>query len=295
MRDAAASALPVGSALPAGITWSTVQGADAIAVDTAACTAALLPDGAQLLSWVPTGSRDLLWVSPDSAGGPGRSVRGGVPVVGPWFGAGRHGDAPYKHGWLRQVRWDLARAERTDDEVLLALTSPAARRELQAQLTLRIGADLDIELRITAGAEGLELEAALHTYLAVADVRGIEISGLEGAPYLDNTRGLCADVMPQAPLRVQGPTDAVVESGAPVTLTDPAAGRRIHARPRGAARTVVWNPGEDGAREIGDITPGHWSRFVCSEPAVAKDAAVALGPGASHTLAVTYRIEPLPS
>ena len=277
--------------LPEGVTLGSAHGVDAALVDTPAVTATLLLDGAHLTSAVPAGEQDLLWLSPASAFGPGEAVRGGVPLVGPWFGPGRDQSQEVKHGWLRNVRWALTSAERSGDEVTLTLTSPADRTELSATLQVRLGAEVSLELTITAGEQPLELEAALHTYLAVGDVRRIEIQGLEGADYLDNTRGLTPDTIADAPLHLTEATDRVVDSTAEVTVVDEAAGRRIVSTPRGTSRTVVWNPWDTLVTGMADIPDEAWPEFVCIEPAAAKEGFVALEPGASHSLGVTYRIE----
>ena len=277
--------------LPEGVTLGTAHGVPALQVTTPAATAELLLDGAHLTSWAPAGQSDLLWLSPDSAFGEREAVRGGIPLIGPWFGPGRDLAMEVKHGWLRNIRWDLAGAEREGEDVVLVLATPADVRALSATARFRLGTELSVDLTITAGARPLELEAALHTYLAVSDVREIAISGLEGAPYLDNTRGLAADVMPEGPLRLTGSTDRIVEATGPVTLTDPAAGRTLVSETRGTSRTVVWNPWDELAAGMGDLPDDSWPGFVCIEPGAAKDGFVALAPGESHRLGVTYRLE----
>ena len=288
--DGTAASLPT-LELPEGVTLGIAHGVDALRVDTPAGTAELLFDGAHLISWIPTGHSDLLWLSPDSAFGEREAVRGGIPLVGPWFGPGRDLAMEVKHGWLRNLRWDLTAAEREGEEVVLTLSTPEDVKSLTATARFRFGAELSVDLTITAGPRSLELEAALHTYLAVGDVREIEIRGLEGADLLDNTRGLEPDVMPEQPLRLAGSTDRVVASSAEVTLVDERHGRRIVSTPRGTSKTVVWNPWDELVTAMADIPDAAWPEFVCIEPAVAKDGYVALAPGESHTIGVTYRLE----
>ena len=116
--DASAPSAP----LPEGVALGRAHGVDAILVDTPAARAEILLDGAHVTSYVPAGQTDLLWLSPASAFGPGAAVRGGIPLVGPWFGPGRDGSRSVKHGWLRTLRWELASARREGDEVELTLT-----------------------------------------------------------------------------------------------------------------------------------------------------------------------------
>ncbi|WP_114856357.1 D-hexose-6-phosphate mutarotase [Brachybacterium sp. YJGR34] len=285
--DAASPSLP----LPEGVRLGPAHGVPAVHVDIPAASAVVLLDGAHVISYAPAGEADLLWMSPTSAFGDGQPARGGIPVVGPWFGPGRELAQPVKHGWLRNVRWDLASVERVGEEVVLALTTPEEARALSATLTVRIGTELAVDLTVTAGERRLELEAALHSYLAVEDVREIEIRGLEGAAFLDNTRNLAADVLPAQPLRLTGSTDRIVDAVGPVTLVDAPAGRRIVGTARGTSRTVVWNPWDALVTGMDDIPDAAWPEFVCIEPAIAKDGFVALEPGQSHSLGVTYRVE----
>lgn len=285
--DALAPSVP----LPEGVRLGETHGVPALLIQTPAATAELLLDGAQLISWAPAGQADLLWLSPDSAFGEREAVRGGIPLIGPWFGPGRDLAMEVKHGWLRNIRWELSDAQREGEDVVLTLATPEDVKALSATARFRLGAELSVDLRITAGARPLELEAALHTYLAVGDVREIEISGLEGADFLDNTRGLAPDVMPEQPLRLTASTDRVVSSTAEVTVLDEKHGRRIVSTPRGTTKTVVWNPWDTLVTGMADIPDAAWPEFVCIEPAVAKDGFVALAPGEAHTLGVSYRIE----
>ena len=42
--------------------------------------------GAQVTAWQPPGERPVLFTSPNSAFAAGRAIRGGIPIIFPWFG-----------------------------------------------------------------------------------------------------------------------------------------------------------------------------------------------------------------
>ena len=64
----------------------------------------LLAHGAHVTS-VDNKLGELLWLSPVAKlDGPG-AIRGGVPIIGPWFAA-LTGQEP-KHGWARVSQWQL--------------------------------------------------------------------------------------------------------------------------------------------------------------------------------------------
>lgn len=283
------------SDLPEGVRLVDDHGEPSIEVRTPAASAMIHLDGGHVTSFVPRGQQDLLWLSPDARFGPGRAIRGGIPLIGPWFGPGRDGGTTPAHGWLRTSRWSLEAAERMGDGVgiVLALNgADPAGTGVSARLFIGISERLRTELTVTAGAVGLELESALHTYLAVSDVREVTLHGLDGAAYLDSGNGL-APGMVHGDLRLEGPTDLICTSSDPVEVSDPAAGRTLVVEPEGASRIVVWNPWQAAGDALADVPGGGWRGFVCVEAAVAKEGFVELAPGQSHTLSASLRARPL--
>lgn len=71
-------------------------------------TASLCLQGAHLMTWKPASQAEpVIWLSRDARLAPGRSIRGGVPVCWPWFGA--HASEPSfpAHGYARTVPWQV--------------------------------------------------------------------------------------------------------------------------------------------------------------------------------------------
>lgn len=279
--------------LPSGVELVERHGTPAIEVRTAASSATIHLDGAHVTSWIPAGGEDVLWTSPTAHFARGAAIRGGIPLIGPWFGPGRDGDATPAHGWLRSSRWDLEAAERIGDAVTLVLRLDGADPSgagITAQCFVAIGEHLTVELSVRAGAVPLDLELALHTYLAVGDVRRARLDGFDGAAYLDNTEGLVRRVQDER-LVLTGHTDRVFEVDDEVAVVDPVLGRTIREEPAGSTRTVVWNPWEAGARGYDDMPDEAWTRFVCVETAAAKDGFIPLAPGQTHALRVRLVVE----
>ncbi|UEJ83337.1 D-hexose-6-phosphate mutarotase [Brachybacterium halotolerans subsp. kimchii] len=291
--------------LPQGVTLEDLHGTPALVVDIPACSAVIHLDGAHLTSWVPDGEDDVLWTSPDAVYAEGEPIRGGIPLIGPWFGPGRDGRTTPSHGWLRNHRWEVVAGEHFhgwadedadvvhSDSVAITLGLEGADpsgQGIAAQVQFVIGADhLQVRLDVTAGDEPLELEAALHTYLSVGDAEAARFTGLSGASYLDNLRDLAPAVQEGEP-EIDGPVDRVYEVSGPVTVHDPVLERDIVVSPHGSSRTVLWNPFSDGAAHLDDMPLDAWKQFVCVETAVAKDGFVALAPGATHCLKARYEV-----
>lgn len=249
-------------------------------------TAAIHEQGAHLVTWTPTGEQPVLWVSRDTLLEEGAAIRGGVPICFPWFGPGRSGDRKPSHGPARTTRWEPVVIEEARAELTLTLGA------LRATYAVRAGRRLELALRVTnVGSQEETYEEALHTYLAVGDVRQVSLEGLDRASYVDKTdQG--ATRRQEGPVTLRGETDRVYRSACPVTVVDPVLGRRLRITTSGSASTVVWNPWADKAAGLADMGDDEWTGMVCVEGGNVLADEITLAPGDSHTL--RYEIEVLP-
>lgn len=262
-------------------------------VSGADCTGEVLDEGGLVLRWHPVGTEPVLFSHPTLPVRSGTPPHAGIPVCWPWFGAGRHGDKAPSHGWVRSTRWNLLEevADAGGGTVRMGLSSRDSGslqwpHPYRLELVARMGRALEVSLSTTnPGREPVVVEEALHAYLAVGDVRQVSIGGLDGARFHDKVTG--RDETQRGDLVLDGETDRVYRSDAPVTVTDPVLARRLRVETEGAADRVVWNPGPDKGPGIPDIGD-EWPRFVCVEAANALADVVTVGPGETHTL--TYRL-----
>lgn len=259
---------------------------------------AVLDAGAQVLAWTPKDQLPVLWVSPLATFEPGIAVRGGVPVVFPWFGAGPAGDREPAHGFARTAAWqrvsvidELAAAGRL--EVRHRLTadgfdSPPFTAELVSEFT---STRLRISLVVTnSGSADFTYEEALHTYLAVGDVARTSVDGLDGCSYRESVGGAAPATLVQAgPVRFSGETDRLYDHTGEVVVSDAEWNRKILLSKEGSATTVVWNPGSTRGAAMRDVGT-NWPGFVCIEAANTRSAAVTVPPGGTHLLAQTLKL-----
>lgn len=265
-------------------------------VDCSTCTGEILDQGALVLRWAPTGAAPVLFAAPGLEVRPGRAPHAGIPVCWPWFGPGRRPGTSPSHGIVRAADWELVERSDAPDAVSFRhrVTSEIASSEhfphpYELDLHTRFGADLVLELTTTnTGAEPVDLEEALHCYLAVGDVRNVRLEGLDGSEYRDKTTGRVE--RQDGELAPSGPTDRVYRSDHPVTVVDHLLDRRLRVTTEGAANRIVWNPWDVEAARLDDVGDA-WSSFVCVEGGNVLDDALVLGGGDSHTL--TYRVEVL--
>src|SRR5687767_14985434 len=77
------------------------DGLTVLDVTTGLGQARLFLQGAHLAAWQPVGHAPLLFLSGSSHFSRGKSIRGGVPVIFPWFGPRAGHPAAPPHGFVR--------------------------------------------------------------------------------------------------------------------------------------------------------------------------------------------------
>ena len=232
-----------------------------------------------------------------------KPIRGGVPVIFPWFG-GRagHPEAP-AHGFARTLPWQIEALSSSDGRtvsVVLRLEGNDTTRALWPHdFVLRhrvsIGAQLEMMLEVqNISSAPFQFEEALHTYLAVSDVRTIAVTGLADTTYLDKVDSAQRKQQDSAPVRIIGETDRVyLNTRAACQFDDPGLQRRIVVTKTGSDTTVLWNPWIAKAKAMADFGNDEWSEMVCIETANAADNAITLAPGATHRMTATIAVERL--
>jgi len=269
-------------------------------ISTPAAEAEIYLHGAHVTRWMPRAQRPVLFVSARSLFAPGKAIRGGVPVIFPWFGNRGDGKPGPAHGFARTAEWAIEATRQLDGgavEVTLALAPfEEARRfgynAFHLWFRVRIGSQLEMELETrNDAAETLVFEEALHTYFAVGDVRQASVSGLEGTTYIDKTDGYKRKKLGSEPMRIAKETDQVHLNTQPTCVVHDALWqRRIIIDKSGSDSTVVWNPWIDKTKAMPDMAAEDWQDMLCVETANAADNAVHLAPGASHHLKTSIRL-----
>lgn len=263
--------------------------------------AVLALHGAHLLSWVPTGQREVFWLSPLALPEPA-SIRGGVPVCWPWFATQRMPTGAMQHGPLRNLPWQVQAVHTCGDEEVSLTLQPLFEREprlkewapgLQVALRIALGTRLVQTLQThNGGSQPFTLTQGLHSYFAVGQATQARIEGLQGLRYQERNAAETAVQHTPFALDAQQPVcdriyDHMAGDGAMgyrYTLVDPVWQRRIQIDTQGSQSVVVWNPGSAGVRAMADVPDGAWQDFFCVEAANAGVDAVQLAPGAQHSL-----------
>ncbi|KAJ7630950.1 galactose mutarotase-like protein [Roridomyces roridus] len=250
-------------------------------------TVDILPYGATVVSW-KTAGQERLFVSKDAIRDGSKPVRGGIPIVFPWFGAASQPQLP-QHGFARSSVWSYAPVKDGDvsvtltlepTELIQSLYKPSTPPPFHLSLVVTLGEfDLSTELQVrnTSASESFEFQGLFHNYIR-APVDQIRVSPLGYLTYFDKTV-LTEDKQPtprihdQDEVQVKKFTDSVYENAAKVKegaqgpqdgwhgkVTWP--GGSISVDSANLKDIVVWNP----YAELGDMKGEQWRDFVCCEP-----------------------------
>ncbi len=280
------------------------NGLEYIEIDNNLATAKIALQGAHIISWQPkTEKQPVLWLSSNARYLKGRSIRGGIPICWPWFGAHPTDSTLCPHGFARVIPWQLVDADTLKNGAtrlsLQMMETAESRRQLSypyyLTMTITVGDTLRIDLSTTNKAgHPFMVGEAFHTYFNVSDITKIEVKGLEDTLYSDKVFHYERRVQ-NNDIKFNGEFDRVyLNTGDDVVLQDVGFNRSIRIAKSHSASTIIWNPWADKAAEMGDMGKAdEWKHMVCVETANALENVVVISPDKTHTMCVEYSIESL--
>jgi glucose-6-phosphate 1-epimerase len=264
--------------------------------------------GAHVTEWVPHGADPVLYLSPKAVFAPGKAIRGGVPLLFPWFGPrwngvdfdATHGTRSPAHGFARTSVWSVESVRREEDGEMLAVFRLGPNDVSRAlgfdhfllRLECRVGRELHVALHVTnLGTAALEYEEGLHAYFAVADVHPARLEGLAGSTYIDKRDDSRRKVLRDEPFAFTRDVDHThLHTDTALRLHDPAGHRVVDIVKTGSLSTVIWNPWTVLSPGFPDLPADGWERFICVETVNAEDNRLRLEAGETHTLGMTVQV-----
>lgn len=250
--------------------------------------------GAHLTQFQPRGAKPVLFLSDKSHYEAGKPIRGGVPVIFPWFGPRAGSPDSPMHGFARTRSWTPESCSQEKDGTVLvafALASDESTlKQWSSPFTLRMAFAIGRTLEMTLEVRGatLPFEEALHTYFAVGDARRATVEGLENVEYLDKTDSFKRKRQPAEPIRFAAETDRVyLNTKSTCVVRDPVLERTITVEKENSDTTVVWNPWIAKAKAMADFGDDEWPSMACVETANVGDAAIA---APSHRMTVRLEV-----
>src|SRR5262245_43434751 len=241
-------------------------------------------NGAHITNFQKKDEPPLLFMSQCSRFNEGQPIRGGIPIIFPWFGL-REGLG--QHGFARVKSWELKEfAPTPDGSVSVRFRLPdcpeaSTLPPFTADYLVTVDDKLTLELKVTNQSqdEAFTFENCLHTYFFVSDVTAISISGLKGLAYLDKVANFALKKEGEEALRIGSEVDRIyLDTTGPVELLDPSFSRRIRIEKHGSASTTVWNPWIAKAHQMPDFGNDEYKSMVCIESGNVSSNQISLPP-----------------
>ncbi len=268
-------------------------------VSTPWSTAEIYLHGAHVTNFTRKGEAPLLFMSQCSRFAAEQPIRGGIPVIFPWFGP-REG-LP-QHGFARLKTWELKEFSPAPNGSVSvrfrlpdcpeASTFPA----YTADYVVTVDQGLTLTLKVTNESrdESFTFENCLHTYFQVGDVTAISIKGLKGCEYQDKVHNFTTKPETSDAVAISSEVDRVyINSTGTVEVIDPRLSRKISIAKQGSLSTVLWNPWVAKAQQMPDFGNDEYLRMVCIESGNVGPNQITLPPGESSTLVVKLNSESL--
>ena len=254
-------------------------------------TGELFLQGAQITAWRPAGARPVIFLSGRSNLAPGKAIRGGIPIVFPWFGPHPTDPAAPQHGFARTAPGARRRRKerRRGDARTWSLTQDGFALTYRVAFGAALG--LDLVVRNLSG-RAVSFEAALHSYFAVSDIERVAVSGLENSAFIDKTANMARRPPAGAPLTFAKETDSVYPNVPDhLAIDDPGWRRRLSIEKSGAASAIVWNPWPQKAAAMADLGADNWRGMLCVETGNVADNRITLAPGATHEMTTRIAVD----
>ena len=256
--------------------------------------------GAQITSFRPMRTTDVLWMSPYSVFEKGKAIRGGIPVCFPWFGPHGSDSALPQHGFARTSMWEVTKVdtlEKGETYVSMQLKSSEETKaywphDFVAEMIFVIGDSLSVTLKVTNPSDSvISYTSALHTYFNLSAIENIKIAGLANTHYenqLDGNRYVQEEELLEVSEAI---TRHYFDTETDCIIRDPYFKRDIRIAKEGSKCSTVWNPGAEVCEQMSDMPDDGHETFVCLETVNKINDNIDLAPGESHETTAVISVE----
>lgn len=246
--------------------------------------------GAHVLSFIPNGSEDILWLSSKAIYKNDKAIRGGIPICLPWFGGA---DIP-SHGFARVSQWEVVKSGVDEDGspfIYLKLESDEWEHKFSAELFIEVSDVLKLELTMkNLDEKAFTFTQALHTYFNISDVKNVSLIGLDGVKYIDSLDGN-AEKTQHGAIEIDAEIDRIYQDTEDeCIIEDKGYKRKISISKVNSKSTVVWNPWIKKSASMADFDEGGYKNMLCVESANIGNEEITLQSGEEHSMKVFISI-----
>jgi len=262
-------------------------------------TAGIYLHGAHVAHFHKKNEAPLLFLSQCSRFDKDHPIRGGIPVIFPWFG---HREGMGQHGFARVKTWEIKEVvPAADGSVSVKFCLPespegSAYPPFNVDYIVNVSDALRLELVVTNSSkeDQLTFENCLHTYFEVGDISSVRISGLKGTKYQDKVENFAEKTENEDKIQISSEVDRVyMNTATAVEIEDPKFARKIRVEKNGSLSTVVWDPWGAKAQQMPDFGNDEYQRMVCVESGNVGPQSAKLAPGATARLKVKLSTVPI--
>lgn len=272
---------------------------EVIEIDHPTFKARLCLQGAQLLSFIPSGEHDYLWLSDQVEYKAGKSLRGGIPICWPWFGVvdknpdsvKHHILSDSAHGFARSLPWQLKGLHESVRGVELSMSLGHSDKTLkdwpfEFELTahFKFSKQLTVELEThNIDSKTMHISQALHTYFPCKHISQVSLGGANNRQYVDalDDWKLKNQV---GNISFTEEVDRIYQTGGPFTLHTGLKPRVLSTK--NSDSSIVWNPWITKSQTLSQFNHGDFNTMFCVESANALHDAVTITPGDRHILSM---------
>ena len=271
---------------------SLVEGNGGLAkfvIQTASSEAEIYLHGAHVTHFQKKGEEPLLFMSDASDFALDKPIRGGVPLIFPWFGP-REGHQA--HGFARISEWTLMETSLLPAGAVSLLFKLLNIDFYEVEFCVTVSDRLTMELYVVnTGPADAIFENCLHSYFQVSSIESISITGLRNVRFIDKVnQATCVEIYPT--LAIGCEVDRIyLDTTETIGIVDPGFGRKIWIEKSGSNSTVVWNPWIDKSKRMPDFGDEEYLQMVCVESGNVADNQITLPPGGSTLLKVVVSSE----
>ena len=273
-----------------------------ITINNEFASAKIALQGAHVIQWKPHKVKnEVFWLSSNARFIHGRSIRGGVPICWPWFGAHPTDGSFCPHGFARVILWrihEIIDLENGETKItLMMIPTPEVNRQLSYQFNLEIsilvGNSIHLNLKTTNLSEQpFLIGEGFHTYFAISDIENIEVTGLENKIYSDKAKKY-RKITQEGQIKFDAEFDRIyLNTKDTCVIHDEGFNRKIIVQKQNSDSTVIWTPWNKKVKILVDMgTEDEWKKMLCVESVNALENSVIVYPSQSHNLVAEYIVQ----
>jgi glucose-6-phosphate 1-epimerase len=264
-------------------------GLSKVCIKTQWSTAELYLHGAHVTHFQKKDEAPLLFMSGASEYLADQPIRGGVPIIFPWFGPR---DGFSAHGFARTTSWEIAETSVTPSGIVRVSLRLPEVAPYEIGFTITVGKSLSMELVVkNISDQAVTFSTCLHTYFHISSIDAIEINGLCHTSYFDNV-SQTSSLETSPSIKIASEVDRVyVDTAAAVEILDSGLSRKIRIEKSGSDSTVIWNPWIDKSIRMKDFGDDEYLKMVCVESGNVRQNQLTLQSGQSTVLTVELHSE----